>query len=51
VVVCALEQFRQCPVVGFSDFLVLEIARKAGQVPLGTFYRDLSRLDGTQRLK
>jgi predicted nucleic-acid-binding protein len=51
VVLCALEQFRKRPKVGFSDCLVLEIARKAGHLPLGTFYRDLSRCDGAQRLK
>lgn len=51
VVLCALEQFRKRPKVGFSDCLVLEIARRAGHLPLGTFDRDLSRLDGTQRLK
>jgi predicted nucleic-acid-binding protein len=51
VVLCALEQFRKRPKVGFSDCLVLAIARKAGHLPLGTFHRDLSRCDGTQRLK
>jgi predicted nucleic-acid-binding protein len=51
VVTGALEQFRKRPTVGFSDCLVLEIARKAGHLPLGTFDRDLSRFDGTQRLK
>ena len=51
VVLCALEQFRKRPKVGFSDCLVLEIARKAGHLPLGTFTRDLSRCVGTERLK
>jgi predicted nucleic-acid-binding protein len=51
VIVCALEQFRRRPIVGFPDCLVHEIARKAGHLPLGTFDRDLSRLNGTQRLK
>lgn len=46
----ALELFRARPTLGFSDCLVLEIARKAGHLPLGTFDRRLSRLDGTQRL-
>ena len=50
VVVSALEQFRKRPPLGFADCLVLEIARKAGYLPLGTFDRDLARLDGTQRL-
>ncbi|MFZ1098217.1 MAG: type II toxin-antitoxin system VapC family toxin [Steroidobacteraceae bacterium] len=51
VVLCALEQFRKRPKVGFSDCLVLEIARKAAHLPLGTFDLDLLRFDGTQRLK
>jgi predicted nucleic-acid-binding protein len=48
VVARALEQFRARPTVGFSDCLVLETARKAGHLPLGTFDRQRSRLDGTQ---
>ena len=50
VVALALEQFRSHPGPGFSDCLVLEIARKAGHLPLGTFDRSLGRLDGAQRL-
>ena len=50
VVLAALGQFRLKPKLGFSDCLVLEIARKAGHTPLGTFDRDLSKLDGTARL-
>jgi predicted nucleic-acid-binding protein len=50
VVLCALEQFRRRPRTGFSDCLVLEIARKAGHLPLGIFDRDLSRCEGAQRL-
>lgn len=46
----ALAHFRALPKLGFSDCLVLEIARKAGHLPLGTFDRALSRLQGTQRL-
>jgi len=49
-VAAALDDFRSRPSSGFSDCLVLEIARKAGHVPLGTFDRDLSKMDGTQRL-
>jgi predicted nucleic-acid-binding protein len=51
VVICALELFKKRPIVGFSDCLVLEIARKAGHLPLGTFDRDLSRFDGAHRLR
>jgi predicted nucleic-acid-binding protein len=50
VVANALEHFRKRPALGFSDCLVLEIARKAGHLPLGTFDRDLAKLDGTKRL-
>ncbi len=51
VVASALEHFRKKPAVGFSDCLVLEIARKAGHVPLGTFDKKLSRLSGMQLLR
>ena len=50
VVEAALENFRKRPPVGFSDHLIVEIARKNGHMPLGTFDRDLSKLEGTQRL-
>jgi predicted nucleic-acid-binding protein len=50
VVALALDHFRSRPSLGFSDCLVLEIARKAGHLPLGTFDRSLARLDGTHRL-
>jgi len=50
VVARALANFRGRPALGFSDCLVLEIARKAGHLPLGTFDRGLARLDGALRL-
>ena len=50
VVAAALERFRERPTVGFSDCLLLELARKAGHLPLGTFDRNLSKLDGAQKL-
>lgn len=50
VVAAALAHFRKRPKLGFSDCLVLEVARKAGHMPLGTFDRELSKLDGAQRL-
>jgi predicted nucleic-acid-binding protein len=46
----ALETFRAKPALGFSDCLMLELARKAGHLPLGTFERNLARVDGAQRL-
>ena len=49
-VAAALAQFRSRPALGFSDCLILEIARKAGHLPLGTFDRELGKIDGAQRL-
>ena len=49
-VAAALEHYRQQPSLGFSDCLILAIARKAGHVPLGTFDRRLSKLAGAERL-
>jgi predicted nucleic-acid-binding protein len=51
VVTSALEQFRKRPALGFSDCLVLETARRAGHLPLGTFDRDLAAIDGAERLQ
>jgi predicted nucleic-acid-binding protein len=51
VVTTALGHFRKRPGLGFSDCLVLEIARKAGHTPLGTFDRALAKLDGVKRLQ
>jgi len=50
VVAAALAQFRKRPKLGFSDCLVLEVARRAGHLPLGTFDRHLAKLPGTERL-
>ena len=50
VVAATVAGFRKRPAVGFSDCLVLEVARKAGHLPLGTFDRDFSRLAGVERL-
>lgn len=50
VVIAALESFRERPAVSFTDNLILEIARKSGHLPLGTFDRDLAKLEGTERL-
>jgi predicted nucleic-acid-binding protein len=50
VVAAALEVYRKRPKLGFSDCLLVEIARKAGHLPFGTFDRSLGRLDGTQKL-
>jgi predicted nucleic-acid-binding protein len=50
VVAAALVRYRAQPTIALSDYLVLEIARKAGHVPLGTFDRQLARLEGAQKL-
>jgi predicted nucleic-acid-binding protein len=49
-VAAAVALFRQQPKAGFSDCLMVEVARKAGHTPLGTFDRDLGKIDGAQRL-
>ena len=50
VVAAALDRFRERPKLGFSDCLILEVARRAGHLPLGTFDRDLAKLEGTTKL-
>src|SRR5438128_9383415 len=49
-VAAAVEHLRKRPALGFSDCLVVEVARKAGHLPLGAFDRDLSKLPGVERL-
>jgi predicted nucleic-acid-binding protein len=51
VVEDALREFRARPTVGFTDCLVLAIARRAGHVPLGTFDRHFSKSAGTERVR
>lgn len=46
----ALELYRSRPSLGFSDCLMLHIARKAGHLPLGTFDKALGRVEGAQKL-
>ena len=50
VVSAALEHYRKRPKLGFSDCMILEVARKAGHTPMGTFDREFSKLEGTERL-
>jgi predicted nucleic-acid-binding protein len=50
VVGVALQQCQRKPAISFSDCLVLEVARKAGHLPLGTFDRELGKLPGAERL-
>ena len=51
VVSAATENFRERPALGFSNCLMLELARKAGHLPLGTFERNLAKLEGAERLR
>ena len=46
-VATALELFQSRPSLGFSDCLMLHLARKAGHLPLGTFDRALGKVEGT----
>ena len=50
VVAAALVDFRKRPKLGFSDCLIVAVARHAGQVPFGTFDRELAKLEDVQRL-
>jgi predicted nucleic-acid-binding protein len=49
-VAAALDLFRAKPALGFSDCLMLQLARKAGHLQLGTFDRNLAKVEGTQKL-
>ena len=46
----ALALFRDRPSLGFSDCLMLELARKSGHLPLGTFDRGLAKSSGAHKL-
>jgi len=50
VVEAALELFQSRPALGFTDCLMLQLARKAGHLPLGTFDRALGKIEGAQKL-
>ena len=50
VAAAALLHYRRRPKVGFSDCLILEAARKAGHLPLGTFDRELAKLQDAERV-
>lgn len=47
----ALAAFKAHPSVGFSDCLIVELARRSGHLPLGTFDKGLARLDGVERIR
>jgi len=50
VVAAAIAHFRKRPTLGFSDCLIVAAAHQAGHVPVGTFDRELGKLDDVQRL-
>jgi len=50
VVTAALVHYRRRSAVDFSDCLVLEIARKAGHLPVATFDRHFAKVDNVHRL-
>jgi predicted nucleic-acid-binding protein len=49
-VAAALATFQKHARVSFTDCLILESARRAGHLPLGTFDRKLAKLEGVQEL-
>jgi predicted nucleic-acid-binding protein len=50
VATAALDLFRAKPPLGFSDCLLLNLARQAGHLPLGTFNRALAKVEGALKL-
>ena len=46
----ALAAFERSRSAGFSDCLIVEAARKAGHLPVGTFDKAMSRIDGAAGL-
>ncbi len=50
VVGAAVAQLRKKPSLGFSGCLILEVARRAGHLPLGTFDRQLGHVADAERL-
>ena len=50
VVAASLRHFRANVRVSFSDCLIVEIARRAGHRPVGTFDKNLAKIPDTQAL-
>lgn len=50
MVSAALALFRARPRLGFYGCLLVEVARKAGHLPLGTFDRALGKIEDTEKL-
>lgn len=49
-VMAAVARFKRRPAVGFTDCLVVEVAKKAGHLPVGTFDRDFAQFDDVEKL-
>lgn len=50
-VTAALATYSADPKLGFSDCLIVEIARAAGHTPVGTFDLGLARVVGAERIR
>jgi predicted nucleic-acid-binding protein len=50
VIAAALERFREARAPGFTDCLILEIAGKAGHLPVGTFDKRLGKAEDAELL-
>jgi predicted nucleic-acid-binding protein len=50
-VTAALANFRENPSLGFSECLILKLARKREHTPLAIFDKSLSKLNGVQLVK
>jgi predicted nucleic-acid-binding protein len=50
VAAAALELYRSGGGSDFADCMILEVARGSGNLPLGTFDRQLAKLEGSERL-
>ena len=50
VVLASLRHFRANARMSFSDCLIVEIARKAGHRPVGTFDKDMAKIPDAQAL-
>lgn len=51
VVHAALDRYRSSRKLNFSDCVTLEIARRAGHVPMATFDQALGKAKGTCRVE
>ena len=51
VVTEALDRYRGHAAVQFSDCMILEIARKAGHLPVATFDRNFGKLNDVRQLR